>query len=68
MHPRIGPPGKLGETLQRLEVRAWGLLLGELLDRCEAAPAAARAVEAACTQPVVAARPLLAEALAMLPG
>jgi hypothetical protein len=62
------PPGKLGETLQRLEVRAWGLLLGELLDRCEAAPAAARAVEAACTQPVVAARPLLAEALAMLPG
>ena len=62
------PPGALGETLQRLEVRAWGLLLDELLDRCGAAPAAARAVAQACTQPVVAARPRLAEALALLPG
>jgi hypothetical protein len=63
------PPGAMGLTLQRLEVRAWGLLLGELLDRCAAAaPEAARAVERACVQPAVAARPLLAEALAMLPG
>ena len=57
-----------GAMLQRIEVRAWGLLLGELLDRCAAAPEAARAVERACVQPAVAARPLLAEALAMLPG
>ncbi|MDN3565933.1 leucine-rich repeat-containing protein kinase family protein [Paeniroseomonas aquatica] len=62
------PSGALGERLQRIEVRAWGLLLGELLDRCAAAPAAARAMEAACVQPEVAARPLLAEALAMLPA
>ncbi|MFC7475989.1 leucine-rich repeat-containing protein kinase family protein [Dankookia sp. GCM10030260] len=63
------PSGAMGMTLQRLEVRAWGLLLGELLDRCdEPLPAAARAVERACVQPAVAARPLLAEALAMLPA
>ena len=64
----ILPSGTPGAALQRLEVRAWGLLLGELLDRCEAAPDAARAVEAACIQPAVAARPLLAEALAVLPA
>ena len=63
------PAGPLGLALQRLEARAWGLLLGELLDRCEAAvPEAARAVERACVQPDVVAQPLLAEALAMLPA
>lgn len=63
------PGGAPGEALQRLEVRAWGLLLGELLDRCGGDfPEAAglRRLEADCTGPVVAARPLMVEALAVL--
>jgi hypothetical protein len=54
------------EAYQRLEVRAWGLLLGELLDLCDAGAsqlAVWRGLEQACTQPDAAARPLLQEAL-----
>ena len=47
-----------------LDVRAFGLLLGELLDRVEGqAPAALRALEAACVQPETTARPSMAQAL-----
>ncbi len=47
-----------------LDVRAFGLLLGELLDRVEGqAPAALRALEAACVQPDTAARPSMAQVL-----
>jgi hypothetical protein len=59
--PEVG-----AEAYQRLEVRAWGLLLGELLDLCDEGAsqlAAWRSLEQACTQPDNAARPLLAEAL-----
>lgn len=55
------------EALQRLEVRAFGCLLDELLAHCPevaAAPAVAQAwlaLAQRCTQPEVAARPLLAE-------
>jgi hypothetical protein len=59
--PESGP-----EAYQRLEVRAWGLLLGELLDLCREDTgqlSAWRNLQQACTQPDAAARPLLAEAL-----
>lgn len=50
-----------------LDVRAFGLLLGEILDRVEGeAPAALRDLEAACVQPDGAARPSMDEALAAL--
>ncbi|GJD94743.1 leucine-rich repeat-containing protein kinase family protein [Methylobacterium iners] len=61
------PAGDAGRALQRLDVRAWGLLLGELLDRCDAPGAAAlRALEEACVQPDPAARPLMAEVVETL--
>jgi len=62
-------PAQGAQAYQRLEVRAWGLLLGELLDLCEVdAPqlAAWRDLQQACTQPDPAARPLLPEALEAL--
>jgi hypothetical protein len=63
--------GAQADMLQRLEVRAWGLLLGELLECCDVAPARATALarlQQDCVQPDVAARPSMAEALAMLDG
>jgi hypothetical protein len=63
------PGGAEGASLQRLEVRAWGLLLQELLDRCDAAPAPAlRALQQHCLDPDPALRPLLPEALSVLDG
>jgi len=56
-------PADLAPGHERLEVLAWGLLLGELLDLTDAPPAAARAVQAACTAPEVMSRPRLVEAL-----
>jgi serine/threonine protein kinase len=59
-------PEQGGAAYQRLEVRAWGLLLGELLDLCEADAsqlAPWRSLQQTCTQPDAAARPLLREAL-----
>ncbi|WP_232629559.1 leucine-rich repeat-containing protein kinase family protein [Methylobacterium sp. Leaf118] len=58
------PTGAAGERWQRIETRAFGLLLGEMLDRCAEEPAAyerLRALEQACTGPDIAARPLMAE-------
>ncbi len=61
------PPASRFGTLQRLDVRAWGILLGELMDRCTGdLPAALHAVQAACVQPNVAARPTMAEAMDVL--
>jgi hypothetical protein len=63
------PGGVEGVSLQRLEVRAWGLLLQELLDRCDVAPAPAlRALQQHCLDPDPALRPLLREALSVLDG
>jgi hypothetical protein len=63
------PDGRAGEALQRIEMRAWGLLLGELLDRCNGlgGDAALRDLQRRCTASDPAARPLMAEALEMLP-
>lgn len=54
------------QALQRLEVRAWGLLLGELLDRsADPVPPALREVQQLCLQPATRQRPLMAQALAL---
>ena len=48
------PMGDEGDAWRRIEVRAWGLLLGELLDRCAPEPpglAKLRDLERACVQP-----------------
>lgn len=54
-------------SLQRLEMRAFGCLLEELLARCSDAPPAAMAVlKDRCLQADVAARPLFTEAFSLL--
>lgn len=58
------PEGEEGDAWRRIEVRAWGLLLGELLDRCAPDPIEAtklRELERACVQAVPSARPLMDE-------
>ena len=53
--------------LERLEVLAWGRLLGELLDLCrDAAPARLRALQAQCTAPRPSARPRMGDAVEAL--
>jgi hypothetical protein len=60
------PEGR-GGAFERLEVLAWGHLLGELLDRCEGeAPEPLRALQQACAAPDPSARPRLADTLALL--
>jgi hypothetical protein len=61
--------GEEDAAWQRLEVRAWGLLLGELLDRCdEDVPehSPLRQLQQDCVQPDPSARPLMAEAMEVL--
>ena len=58
-------PRDRAPALERLDVLAWGLLLGELLDRT-AAPDEARALRQACARTDPARRPAMAEALATL--
>lgn len=62
------PEGAQGDAWRRVETRAWGLLLEELLNHC--APAEATKdlhdLAYACTQPTVAARPTMAEVRAAL--
>ncbi len=63
----FGAASFLGEEdggLTRLDVLAWGILLGELLGCCrEAVPPALRALEAACRSPTPSERPCLRDAL-----
>jgi hypothetical protein len=55
------------QALQRLEMRAFGCLLEELLDRCsDAQPAAISALKDRCMHPDVSSRPSFAEALSVL--
>ncbi len=63
------PEGREGDAWRRVEVRAWGLLLGELLDRCAPDPVGAakfRELERACVQPNPSARPLMDEIVGLL--
>jgi hypothetical protein len=60
------PPGE-GDGFEHLEVRAWGVLLGELLERIDGPKAPAlEALVADCLQPEVRARPSLVQALDVL--
>ncbi|MFZ4674679.1 MAG: leucine-rich repeat-containing protein kinase family protein [Nodosilinea sp.] len=63
------PADTLAPGLERLEIRAWGCLLEDLLDRCPAPPEALaqlRQLQQACMQPDSLARPSFAEVLARL--
>ena len=63
------PDGPAGAALQRIEVRAFGLLLGEVLDRASADfsdSAGLRDLERACVQADGRARPTMAEVLRVL--
>jgi hypothetical protein len=55
------PAGPQALRLQRLEVRAFGFLLEELIERCDAPPAHLSQLQAACVDADSAARPLFAE-------
>ncbi len=60
------PGGADGPALARIESRAVGILLGELLDRCPVDIAGLRALERACRQPDPTQRPSLPEVVAAL--
>ncbi|AWN43320.1 leucine-rich repeat-containing protein kinase family protein [Methylobacterium durans] len=63
------PEGPVAPALERVEVRAFGLLLGELLARCPpdgGGVAAMRALEAACVSEDAGTRPRMTEVLAAL--
>lgn len=60
------PGGAGGEALQRIEVRAWGILLGEVLARCPTPLPDLTALAESCVQAEVARRPLMAEIAAAL--
>lgn len=53
-------------ALAKIEVLAWGLLLGELLDRCPDVPPALWKLQRDCVQPALPRRPNLHDALAAL--
>jgi hypothetical protein len=60
-------PAGPGDALARLDVLAWGQLLGELLERCEGAtPTAVKILLTDCRRPDVRNRPDLAHALDVL--
>ena len=61
------PDGAAGAALARIEVRAVGILIGEVLDRCTAPPPALRTLAEACRQPNPDRRPSLAEVVAAMP-
>ncbi|KPX29427.1 MULTISPECIES: leucine-rich repeat-containing protein kinase family protein [Pseudomonas syringae group] len=66
------PSATLGQALERIETRAFGILLGELLERCDAAPqehaviAGLHALQTRCVQPACDKRPSLEEVLGEL--
>jgi hypothetical protein len=63
-YPRDGQP--LTQALERIEVRAFGILLGEWLAHCETADAHLQVLQAQCIQPQASARPSFAEVVAQL--
>lgn len=64
------PDTRSGAALARFETRAFGILLGELLERCEALASpitqALSELQLRCTQPQVSRRPDMAEVAATL--
>ena len=59
-----GGARRLGAALARVEVRAVGILLGEVLDCCDAAPDGLRVLVEACLQAEPEGRPDLGEVVA----
>ena len=59
-------PPSMADALERIEVRAFGCLLEELLARCDNADPALDALHARCVQPTVTLRPRFAEVSAQL--
>jgi hypothetical protein len=62
----FNPGSAQGAALQRLESCAFGILLEELLQRCEAPPASLKALAEDCQQSTTEQRPDFAEILARL--
>ncbi len=60
------PEGEAGRALARIETRAFGILLDELLALCAEASDRLRDLTRACTQPEPAARPAMADVAATL--
>lgn len=62
------PAGAKGDAWRRIETRAFGILLEELLERCDTSPAhhALRELATACMQARVAARPTMDEVIESL--
>ncbi len=60
------PGGNAGRALARAETLAFGIMLGELLERCDCAPADLSDLERACTEPGPEARPDMADVAATL--
>lgn len=60
------PPAARKAALQRLDVLAWGILLGELLDRCPTQPGGLRDLQRQCTDTDPASRPLMADVMEQL--
>lgn len=54
------------QALQRIEVRAFGVLLGELLEHCERAPEPLWQLQRDCIQPEVLQRPVFSDVLRRL--
>ncbi len=63
---RFEPGTAFASALERLEVRAFGYLLEELLERCEEELPLVRALAIDCLRPVPGARPAFTEAVARL--
>ncbi|GJD56149.1 leucine-rich repeat-containing protein kinase family protein [Methylobacterium dankookense] len=62
------PAGAAGAALQRIETRALGILIAEILDRCRPEPPGLRALAQACLQADPSARPLAADLRDALDG
>lgn len=60
--PEAGP----GPAIAKTDVLAWGLLLGELLDRCADEMPTLRELQRKCTQATPSARPTMADVLGLL--
>lgn len=60
------PEGLEGASLTRIEVRAVGILLGELIDRCDAPSGDLRALIQTCIEPDLSRRPAMADVVAAL--
>jgi hypothetical protein len=62
------PSGTQDRALRSLDVRAWGVLVGELLDRCKEPSAGLRELQSLCVSPGTLGRPEFGEIVSVLSG